>query len=154
MTIQIKNILLPTDFSAPSRNAGRYAASFAEEYQARVYILHVIDRPAVEMVPEGVGAGTAGFLEEIEKGVEEETRRALPEGTKGLEAVTLIRHGRPFEEILGVARELEVDLIVMGTHGRSGLSHILLGSTAERVVRSAPCPVLTVRHPEHEFVMP
>ena len=62
--------------------------------------------------------------------------------------------GHPFVEIIRYAREQDVDCIVLGTHGRSGLSHLLLGSVAERVVRKAPCPVLTVRHPEHEFVMP
>jgi nucleotide-binding universal stress UspA family protein len=62
--------------------------------------------------------------------------------------------GRPFMEILGYAKDRHVDLIVIGTHGRSGLRHVLLGSVAERVVRKAPCPVLTIRHPEHDFVMP
>jgi nucleotide-binding universal stress UspA family protein len=107
------------------------------------------------MASEEVGPGDGGLREEIERGVAEEMKGALPENSgRGLEVIHLTRHGRPHEEIVGVAREMDVDLIVMGTHGRSGLSHILLGSTAERVVRNAPCPVLTVRHPEHEFVMP
>jgi nucleotide-binding universal stress UspA family protein len=153
--IQLRKILLPTDFSAPSRNAARYAASFAEEYRARIYLLHVMEGPTPPMASEEVGPGDGGLREEIERGVTEEMKGALPENSgKGLEVIHLTRHGRPHEEIIGVAREMDVDLIVMGTHGRSGLSHILLGSTAERVVRNAPCPVLTVRHPEHEFVMP
>ena len=65
-----------------------------------------------------------------------------------------MRRGAPFLEIIRYAKENDVDLIVLGTHGRSGLAHVLLGSVAERVVRKSPCPVLTVRHPEHEFVMP
>ena len=65
-----------------------------------------------------------------------------------------LRKGSPFLEIVRYAKDKNIDLIVLGTHGRSGLSHVLLGSVAERVVRKAPCPVLTVRHPEHEFVMP
>lgn len=64
------------------------------------------------------------------------------------------RCGKGFLEIILAAKEENVDLIVMGTHGRTGLSHVLMGSTAEKVVRMAPCPVLTVKHPEHEFVMP
>ncbi len=154
MTIQIKKILLPTDFSAPSRNAARYVASFAEEYGARVYILHVIDTMLQAMMLEEMGQGGGNLTQEIEAGVSEEMKGAMPDACKGLDVVYLTRHGKPCAEIVVAARELEVDMIVMGTHGRSGLSHILLGSTAERVVRSAPCPVLTVRHPEHEFVMP
>jgi nucleotide-binding universal stress UspA family protein len=65
-----------------------------------------------------------------------------------------IREGSPFYEIIRYAKERDIDLIVMGTHGRSGLVHVLLGSVTEKVVRKAPCPVLTVRHPEHEFVHP
>ena len=67
---------------------------------------------------------------------------------------THLKEGRPFLETINTARETNADLIVMGTHGRTGLAHMLIGSTAEKVVRMAPCPVLTVKHPEHEFVMP
>jgi nucleotide-binding universal stress UspA family protein len=73
---------------------------------------------------------------------------------ENLTVVREIRQGSPFLEIIRYAKENNIDLIVLGTHGRSGLAHVLLGSVAERVVRIAPCPVLTVRHPEHEFVMP
>jgi nucleotide-binding universal stress UspA family protein len=152
--IQIRHILLPTDFSPPSRNAGRYASSFAREYRAKVCLLHVVDRPGLAVSLPESGYAQSARLAEIEKEVSEGLLGALPDAGGDLEVDRLIRHGKAYEEILAAAREREVDLIVMGTHGRSGLSHILLGSTAERVVRSAPCPVLTVRHPEHEFVMP
>jgi nucleotide-binding universal stress UspA family protein len=72
----------------------------------------------------------------------------------GLSVVSDVALGRPFMEIIRYAKDNQMDLIVLGTHGRSGLRHVLLGSVAERVVRKAPCPVLTIRHPEHEFVMP
>ena len=65
-----------------------------------------------------------------------------------------VREGTPFYEIIQFAKENDIDLIVMGTHGHTGLAHLLMGSVAEKVVRKAPCPVLTVRHPEHEFVHP
>ena len=68
--------------------------------------------------------------------------------------LTKVLNGVPFVEIIRYARESEMDLIVMGTHGRTGLGHLLIGSVTERVVRKSPCPVLTVKHPEHEFVMP
>ncbi|MGL4464470.1 MAG: universal stress protein, partial [Planctomycetia bacterium] len=72
----------------------------------------------------------------------------------GVPIVRAIRHGVPFHEIEKYAKEIEADLLVLATHGRTGLAHFLLGSVAERVVRTAPCPVLTVRHPEHEFIVP
>jgi len=77
-----------------------------------------------------------------------------PELKKGITVETIHRVGVPFVEIIKAAREKEVDLIVIATHGKSGLSHILFGSVAEKVVRKAPCPVLSIRHPEHEFIMP
>ena len=83
----------------------------------------------------------------------EELAARLGEG-HGCEITTRLREGQPFVEIVTVARDEDADLIVMGTHGRTGLAHMLIGSTAEKVVRMAPCPVLTVKHPEHEFVLP
>jgi nucleotide-binding universal stress UspA family protein len=151
--IQLRKVLLPTDFSAPSRNAARYAASFAGEYGARVYLLHVMEGPSPPMMPEEMAPGDGNLREEVEKGVAEELKGALPENAeKGLEVVHLTRHGKPHEEIVGAARERDVDLIVLPTHGHGGFAHGLIGSTAERVVRKAPCPVLTVRAMEHEFV--
>ena len=73
---------------------------------------------------------------------------------RGRPALYGVAEGLPFTEILRVAREKDIDLIVMGTHGHTGLAHVFLGSVADKVVRRAPCPVLTVRHPEHEFVHP
>jgi nucleotide-binding universal stress UspA family protein len=81
--------------------------------------------------------------------------KCVNEDTKGrisVEAVVL--QGVPFAEIIKASKEYDIDLIVLGTHGRTGLSHAIMGSVAEKVVRKSPCPVLTVRHPEHDFVMP
>jgi nucleotide-binding universal stress UspA family protein len=81
-------------------------------------------------------------------------RVAKADSVQGLHVRREVREGTPFYEIIRFAREGDVDLIVMGTHGHTGLTHVLLGSVTEKVVRKAPCPVLTVRHPEHEFVHP
>ena len=78
----------------------------------------------------------------------------MPIGQSAKTIVKVVRQGPPFLEIVRYAQEANIDLIVLGTHGRGGLAHMLLGSVAEKVVRKAPCPVLTVRHPEHEFVAP
>jgi nucleotide-binding universal stress UspA family protein len=85
--------------------------------------------------------------EAMSKFVTEETR-------KEVEVETAISQGTPFLEILKFAKDKEIDLIVIATHGRTGLRHVLFGSVAEKVVRKSPCPVLSIRHPEHEFVMP
>jgi len=84
----------------------------------------------------------------------EAAERALVEVARGREAVRVAAEGPAFLRIVRYAKENDIDLIVMGTHGRSGLAHIMIGSVAERVVRKAPCPVLTVRHPKHEYVTP
>ncbi|MBM3264158.1 MAG: universal stress protein [candidate division Zixibacteria bacterium] len=155
MSIQIKRILYPTDFSESSEHALTYALSFAEQYGAAVYLLHVIEPitavPAIYFDP----AMTFEDRPELEKNVEQLLNEAVPKEVKErIEIKPLIRRGAPFLEIIRTAREEEIDLIIIATHGRTGLAHMLLGSTAERVVQKAPCPVLSVKHPEHEFVMP
>ncbi|MDD5557403.1 MAG: universal stress protein [bacterium] len=153
--IRINTIMCPTDFSDFSLHALDYAASFAGQYGARLILLHVVDiflhDPAyfAPYVPDramftGYEANARARLEEI----------AAARVPKGIETETIIREGRAFLEIVSAARERKVDMIVIATHGRSGLSHAMFGSTAEKVVRKAPCPVLSIKHPEHEFIMP
>lgn len=151
--IQLKRILYPTDFSDFSLHAAKYAQSFARDYKAQLHALHVLepyhamaevdgiaDRPTpVDRLP-GLDERLAGFCKEHLQAVDTVTHKTVV--------------GRPFLEIIRYAKEFQIDLIVLGTHGRGVLSHLLIGSVAEKVVRKAPCPVLTVRHPEHEFVMP
>lgn len=155
--IAIKHILLPTDFSEFSAEAVNYACAFAERFGAELHVLHVIHELAAS-IPEAV-VELAGSLENY---MEEAELRALEKlGTvldddwcQGKRIVRATRQGSPFLQIVEYAKQNEIDLIVMGTHGRSGLSHLLIGSVAERVVRYAPCPVLTVRPAGHQFVMP
>jgi universal stress protein A len=154
--ITLKRILLPTDFSEHSQNALRYACAFAEQFQSELHVLHVV-QDLVAMVPEpGLAFPPPGdYMQELrasaQKSLAEYPDAAWSAGKKVVRAVV---QGPPFVEIIRYAREQDVDLIVLGTHGRTGLVHVLLGSVAEKVVRKAPCPVLTVRKDEHEFVMP
>lgn len=156
MRIRIDLVLCPVDFSRNSEHALRYALAFASSYDAELLLLHVVEIPVhafpgVPGIPEVPPHVTVNIEERAaaELAALEERIRAEHANTRS-ELVT----GTPFLEIITVAREANVDLIVMGTHGRSGLAHMLIGSVAEKVVRKAPCPVLTVKHPEHEFIMP
>jgi nucleotide-binding universal stress UspA family protein len=154
--IDLHQILVPTDFGASSQNALNYAVAFAQKFGARIHLLHVVSDLAL-FVPEAVLI-VPPQLPPVEQ-FQSAAITALEKTIAGLALPETIVHpvvleGMPFEEIIRFAREKDVDLIVMGTHGHKGLAHLLLGSVAEKVVRYAPCPVLTVRHPEHEFVHP
>jgi nucleotide-binding universal stress UspA family protein len=151
----VRKILFPTDFSEPSEAAWAFALSFAKEFGAVVVLLHVVPEP-----PRLAEAYEMGYTPErfIKAATEEANRLMADMQAKAADwKVTLlprIRQGVEFREIIAAAREEEADLIVMGTHGRTGLAHALIGSVAEKVVRKAPCPVLTVRHPKMKFEMP
>jgi nucleotide-binding universal stress UspA family protein len=154
--IDLHRILVPTDFSKFSANALTYGAAFAEKFGAELYLLHVVQDLAL-FIPEAVLV-VPPVLPPVEQFLSA-ARVALDRVIAGLNlpGVTVhpaVAEGTPFDEIIRFAREKDVDLIVMGTHGHTGLAHILMGSVAEKVVRKAPCPVLSVRHPEHEFVHP
>jgi nucleotide-binding universal stress UspA family protein len=154
--IDLRRILVPTDFSKHSENALKYAVAFAEKFGAELHLLHVVQDLAL-FVPDAVG-GTPPVVPPVDQltaAVREALQRLIRDnGLERLRVCPEVREGTPFYEIIRCAREKDVDLIVMGTHGRSGLAHVLLGSVSEKVVRKAPCPVLTVRHPEHEFIHP
>ena len=154
--IQLNRILVPTDFSDYSRAALEYGGEFAERFGAELHLVHVL-QDLVGLVPEpGLAFPPPGdYMLELQRSAEQALAglpgAAAPEGVK---VERVVRHGPPFLEIIRYAREAEIDLIVMGTHGRSGLAHMLLGSVAEKVVRKAPCPVLTVRARDLAFTMP
>ena len=143
----IKRILVPVDFSAPSLQALDYAIGFGRPLKAELTILHVVE-PIYFAMPNGYGVGyDAGILlREIERsGREQLSRTAARLRARGVAARTLQSVGTPHQTIVDTAKKLKSDLIVMATHGRSGLSHLVMGSVAERVVRSATCPVLVIR---------
>ena len=154
--IDLHRILVPTDFSKYSANAVTYAAAFADKFGAELVVLHVVQDLAL-FIPEAVLIAPVMTppLEQFKAAAQAALEKVVRDmNLTGLKVQTEIASGVPFAEIIRVARAQNVDLIVMGTHGHTGLAHMLLGSVAEKVVRKAPCPVLTVRHPEHEFVHP
>jgi universal stress protein A len=159
--ISLHRILLPTDFSDAAACAVPYACELAGQFGAELHVLFVIHDLASEVPDFGMGLAFPGYLErlpersqKLEEEAVEHLAKVLPDGWDRSRVVLATRKGPPFQRIIEYAREHQTGLIVMGTHGRGMLSHTLLGSVAERVVRKAPCPVLTVRPDEHEFVMP
>lgn len=148
---RIRNILVPVDFSPNSRKAVDYATAFAKQFGATLTYLHVVQ---VNYAYGEFGAIDFTALErEMRSGAEKELAGLLAAATgAGLEARSLVREGSPPKVIADVARELGSDLLVISTHGYTGLRHVLMGSIAEHVVRYAPCPVLVVRLQEQDFV--
>lgn len=154
--LAIKTILVPTDFSEASESALTYARAMAEAFGSSLHLVHVMeDLLAHAWAAEVYVASMPSLRDEIEK---EAHLRLGAMASKvpplGLPVTTAVVAGNPFLEIIRYARANNVDLIVLGTHGRGPIAHMLLGSVAEKVVRKAPCPVLTVRPAQHEFVMP
>jgi len=143
--ITIKKILIPTDFSECSQRSLRYGLALAEKFRAKPCVIHVWELPMtgsilpVDPYPELV------FTEEQKAAKDRLTRLTDELKTQGIDAEAIFAFGKPCVEIVKAAADLEADLIVLATHGRGGISHLLLGSVAEKVVRLAPCPVLTVR---------
>ena len=146
MMMEIRHILAPTDFSEFSKKAIDYAFALARQFGAKLSLLHVIEVPAFPIegfVPTGPGTK---LLEDLEHHARLDLARLLPQAEEEKVDITrLVMMGNPYRKIVETAEAEEVDFIVMATHGRTGLSHMLIGSVAERVVRTAPCPVLTLR---------
>ena len=156
--IMLKNILVTTDFSEPSEAALAYGQALARTFGATLHVLHVVGH-----ISSAVYGGADGYvvsMPELQQEMADAARQQLddllvdnderPLPTRRV----LITSNTPAPAIIEYAGREHIDLIVTGTHGRGAVAHMLMGSVAERVVRTAPCPVLTVRHPEHEFVVP
>jgi nucleotide-binding universal stress UspA family protein len=156
--IALKKILVAMDFSELSAVALSYACELGRLFDAEVHVVHVVDDLGARLA--GLPGGYAGDLGRLQTDMEHTAleqidARLQRDDLHLLRTESVVRTSlSPAETILAYARDAKVDCIVMGTHGRGGVAHIVLGSVAERVVRLAPCPVLTVRHPEHEFVLP
>lgn len=142
----LKRILVPVDFSPCSEKALAYAVPFARQFGAELTLLHVVQPypPIAEM-----GPVDTDVVQEAKQDLEKlRAQVGIPP------ACSLLRVGDPDLEILDAAKTLGIDLIILSTHGRTGLGHLLLGSTTEKVVRHAPCPVLVVREHERDFIAP
>lgn len=155
--IQLNRVLIPTDFSNFSSPAMQYGLAIAARFDAEVHLLHVVPDPAM-LVPEAAAFSVESMQAQSDQ-LKEEAMKALEKlpqdgWSDSKPIVREVRIGAAFIEIIEYAREKDIDLIVIGTHGRSGLMHVLMGSVAERIVRKSPCPVLTVKPEGHQFVMP
>jgi len=145
--IEIKRILAPTDFSAHADTAVRFACQIAERLGSELHLLHVLS----EILPTGpdpllMPVMPPQFYKDNEDLAKQTLDGLLPaDWGQPVKVVTAIRWGSPVESIVSYALDEVIDMIVIATHGRTGLSHVFLGSVAERIVREAPCPVLTIR---------
>jgi nucleotide-binding universal stress UspA family protein len=153
--IRMERIVCAVDFSKHSDYALGYAVALAKTFGAELKLLHVVELP---FLPAYSLAGVPDLsipVSQVEaaarKQMDEVLERCRQEWGK---TEGEVRTGAPFIEIISYAKEVVADLIVLSTHGRTGLRHMLIGSVAEKVVRKAPCPVLSVKHPEHKFEMP
>lgn len=156
--IKLERILFATDFSEYADDARQYACELADRFHAELHALHVIE-DIYSYVPDvGMGVAYPAFIENLPALREQQELEAMKMLSEQIEAsfekdnrvVIATRFGAPFLEIIKYAREHFVDLIVMGTHGRTGLKHVLVGSVAENVVRKSYCPVMTIRHEQSQ----
>ncbi len=148
--MQISRILFATDFSEGSSQALPYATDIARQYSAKLFLIHVIYdvvKSAGWYVPH---VSVDEIYHDMEKRARAELEKNLTEDMRGMKDFEyVVLRGIPYEEIVKFAADNKIDLVVLGTHGRKGIDRMLFGSTAEQVVRNAPCPVLSVRIPKH-----
>jgi len=155
--IALKNILVATDFGEAADSALAYGRELAQRFDATLHVLHVAENVYIT----AFGAETyASFAPDLQRDIEQSAHRRLNEavidsdGSGPRTVPAVMTSGSPAFAIIDYANDHDIDLIVMGTHGRGTLGHFLMGSVAERVVRLAGCPVLTIRQPERDFVHP
>ena len=148
--VKLKKILVPVDFSECSAKALQYAIAFAEQFHASLTLAYVIE------INYGAGEAAIIDLEKTKREMIEEGKRKIAtlarQTPKAIPTGTVVETGTPYDEIVRLTEELEIDLVIMSTHGRAGLKRFFIGSTTEKVVRHASCPVLVVREKEHDFV--
>jgi nucleotide-binding universal stress UspA family protein len=150
--VNLKKILVPIDFSVMSKQAFQYALRFGQQFGCEIILLHVVEPESV-IAGSPVGIDVFAQPEEDTTAAEAELQALAASSRSCPNSVTSAVHiGHAPNEINKAAKDLDVDLIVIATHGYTSWRHLCIGSTAERVVRTAPCPVLVVREKEHEFI--
>jgi nucleotide-binding universal stress UspA family protein len=155
--IVLKNILVATDFGEAADAALEYGRALARTFRSTLHVLHVAQNAYATTVG---GEAYVAVFPDIQRDIEDAARRQLDERVVDNDPYALptrpvvITSNATAAAIVDYAKTHDIDLMILGTHGRGAVAHLLMGSVAERVVRTAPCPVLTVRHPEHEFVVP
>ena len=153
MEPNISKVLVPIDFSDYSKSALKYAVNFVKHFRAQLFLIYVVE-PVI--YPPDFSMGQIAIpsvdLEMDKRAIEELNKLAEQEIPAEIKVKSIVKTGKPFIEILDTAREENVDLIIIATHGHTGVEHILFGSTAEKVVRKALCPVLTLREPIKGFL--
>jgi len=155
--LTLKNVLVATDFSEPSDAALMYGRELATRFGATLHVLHVAQNIYISTFgAENYAAMAPGLQQQIEDDARQQLHQLLidNDGSGPPIIPAILTSSSPASAILDYAKDHNIDVIVMGTHGRGALAHLVMGSVAERVVRLAPCPVLTVRHPERDFVRP
>jgi len=154
--IRLTKLLVPTDFSEDSEQAARYAVELAKRFQAEIHCIHVVDIPADLLSTSDyyMTGPSEAFLDQIREESKKNLEAFAKKNLEGVGVRTAFLEGSPFVEIIRYAHNQEIDLVVIATHGRTGLRHVLFGSVAEKVVRKAPCPVLVVKRKERDFVLP
>ncbi len=154
--ISLKRILLPTDFSENSVHAQKYACAFVEQFDAELHLLHVFQDLAGIIFDPFFGTPIGDCIQQDSRETAEERLRAMLDAkwAEKRHLVCATAQGTPFLEIIRHAKTNDIDLVVATTHGRTGLSRVLFGSTVEKIVRKTPCPVMVVRPTGHQFVMP
>jgi nucleotide-binding universal stress UspA family protein len=146
--IAMRRVLVPIDFAEASDNALAYARNLAKMFGAELHVMHVMENLFLRPMAGNAAAIEAGVFNRLSEQLTEDDRTTL-------HAVAVMRKSdAPADEIIRYSEEENIDLIVMGTHGRVNLARVLMGSVAEKVVRTASCPVLTIRYSGREFVMP
>jgi nucleotide-binding universal stress UspA family protein len=143
----IRTILMPTDFSESAASALEWAQALAQAFEAKIVLLHAVDMVSYVWIPAGPASVPAPVPQDVEKRIMDVAQESLHTLAAKAPEVSrrIIRRGHPREVILEVAKEVDADVIVVGTHGRRGVSHLFIGSVAEHVVRHAPVPVVTMR---------
>jgi nucleotide-binding universal stress UspA family protein len=154
--IRLAKLLVPTDFSEDSEQAARYAVELAKRFQAEIHCVHVVDIPADLLSTSDyyMTGPSKQFIDQIREESKKNLEAFAEKNLEGVGVRTAFLEGSPFVEIIRYAHNQEIDLVVIATHGRTGLRHVLFGSVAEKVVRKAPCPVLVVKRKERDFVLP